>query len=182
MNNGFDNIAEYSVKKLREGKYEQKRKLAIGLMAAFAVVSAAVCIVMFGILFPAWLIPLWVLFFSIVIPFFYLPNFNIEYDYRVAGGELNVASVKNHRFRKELANIRLADAELVAPYNDTYKDTADRADCDVTIDASSSESSAERWFAIYPDPDIAQRRYLIFFDASPKMIALMRPFAMRTRR
>lgn len=182
MDNGLGSIAEYSVKKRREGEYEQRRRLAIVLMAAFAVASAVVCILLFGIMFPAWLIPLWILFYSIVIPLIYLPNFNIEYDYRIVGGELEIASVKNRRFRRELANIRLADAEIVAPYSGSYKETADRADCDSTIDASSSENSDERWFAIYPDPDVVQRRYLVFFDASPKMVALMRPFAMKARR
>ena len=123
-----------------------------------------------------------VLFFSIVIPLIYLPNFNIEYDYRVAGGELNIAAVKNRRIRKELASIRLAGAEFIAPYNGSFRETADRAECDGVIDASSSESSPDRWFAIYPDPDGGQKRYLIFFDASPKMVSLMRPFAMRGQR
>ena len=182
IRDGLDNIAEYSVKKRREGKYEQRRRLAIGLMAAFVVASAVICFLLFGILFPAWLIPLLVLFFSIVIPFIYLPNFNIEYDYRVAGGELNIAAVKNRRSRKELAAIRLAEAEFIAPYKDSYKETADRAECDGVIDASSSESSPDRWFAIYPDPDGGQKRYLIFFDASPKMVSLIRPFAMRGQR
>ena len=90
IRDGLDNIAEYSVKKRREGKYEQRRRLAVGLMAAFVVASAVICFLLFGILFPAWLIPLLVLFFSIVIPLIYLPNFNIEYDYRVAGGELTL--------------------------------------------------------------------------------------------
>lgn len=182
MDNGLGSIAEYSVKKRREGEYEQRRRLAIVLMAAFAVASAAVCILLFGIMFPAWLIPLWILFYSIVIPLIYLPNFNIEYDYRVAGGELNIAAVKNRRTRKELASIRLAGAEFIAPYNGSFRETADRAECDGVIDASSSESSPDRWFAIYPDPDGGQKRYLIFFDASPKMVSLMRPFAMRGQR
>lgn len=182
MDNGLGSIAEYSVKKRREGEYEQRRRLAIVLMAAFAVASAAVCILLFGIMFPAWLIPLWILFYSIVIPLIYLPNFNIEYDYRVAGGELNIAAVKNRRTRKELASIRLAGAEFIAPYNGSFRETADRAECDGIIDASSSESSPDRWFAIYPDPDGGQKRYLIFFDASPKMVSLMRPFAMRGQR
>ncbi|MBS7275467.1 MAG: hypothetical protein KIG76_03110 [Eubacteriales bacterium] len=182
IKDGLDNIAEYSVKKRREGEYEQRRRLAIVLMAAFAVASAVVCILLFGIMFPAWLIPLWILFYSIVIPLIYLPNFNIEYDYRVAGGELNIAAVKNRRTRKELASIRLAGAEFIAPYNGSFKETADRAECDGVIDASSSESSPDRWFAIYPDPDGGQKRYLIFFDASPKMVSLMRPFAMRGQR
>ena len=182
MDNGLGSIAEYSVKKRREGEYEQRRRLAIVLMAAFAVASAVVCILLFGIMFPAWLIPLWILFYSIVIPLIYLPNFNIEYDYRVAGGELNIAAVKNRRTRKELASIRLAGAEFIAPYNGSFKETADRAECDGVIDASSSESSPDRWFAIYPDPDGGQKRYLIFFDASPKMVSLMRPFAMRGQR
>lgn len=180
IRDGLDNIAEYSVKKRREGKYELRRRLAIGLMAAFVVASAAICILLFGIMFYAWLIPLLVLFFAIVIPFIYLPSFNIEYDYRVAGGELNIAAVKNRRTRKELASIRLADAEFVAPYTQYYRETADRAECDGVIDASSSEFSPDRWFAIYPDPDGGQKRYLIFFDASPKMVMLMRPFAMRS--
>ncbi len=182
MDNGLGSIAEYSVKKRREGEYEQRRRLAIVLMAAFAVASAVVCILLFGIMFPAWLIPLWILFYSIVIPLIYLPNFNIEYDYRVAGGELNIAAVKNRRTRKELASIRLAGAEFIAPYNGSFRETADRAECDGVIDASSSESSPDRWFAIYPDPDGGQKRYLIFFDASPKMVSLMRPFAMRGQR
>lgn len=182
MDNGLGSIAEYSVKKRREGEYEQRRRLAIVLMAAFAVASAVVCILLFGIMFPAWLIPLWILFYSIVIPLIYLPNFNIEYDYRVAGGELNIAAVKNRRTRKELASIRLARAEFIAPYNGSFRETADRAECDGVIDASSSESSPDRWFAIYPDPDGGQKRYLIFFDASPKMVSLMRPFAMRGQR
>lgn len=182
MDNGLGSIAEYSVKKRREGEYEQRRRLAIVLMAAFAVASAVVCILLFGIMFPAWLIPLWILFYSIVIPLIYLPNFNIEYDYRVAGGELNIAAVKNRRIRKELASIRLAGAEFIAPYNGSFRETADRAECDGVIDASSSESSPDRWFAIYPDPDGGQKRYLIFFDASPKMVSLMRPFAMRGQR
>ena len=56
IKDGLDNIAEYSVKKRREGEYEQRRRLAIVLMAAFAVASAVVCILLFGIMFPAWLI------------------------------------------------------------------------------------------------------------------------------
>lgn len=182
MNNGLESIAEYTVKKCREGKYERNRKLSIGLMATFTVASALICLILFGALFFAWLIPLLLLFYLIVIPLFYLPSFNIEYDYRVTGGEISIASVKNHRHRKELANFRIADAEVFAPYNDANRDIAERANCDGVIDASSSENSPERWFAIYPDPDGGQKRYLIYFDASPKMVSLMGAFARRGRR
>ena len=88
--------------------------------------------------------------------------------------------IENDPEKRDSVRTRLNSAGI--PYNGSFRETADRAECDGVIDASSSESSPDRWFAIYPDPDGGQKRYLIFFDASPKMVSLMRPFAMRGQR
>lgn len=169
----FAHYAEHSVVKKYEGAYGRKRKIAITLYILCPILLLFGMLALIGAGAFIWFVPLCPFFLFLIIPATYNRYFKIEYDYRIAAGEFNIAEVYNNKSRKEKINFKVSSAEIIAPYRDRYRESANRVSCDVVYDASSSLSSEDLYFAIYPDEKDENKKIMVFFEPTNKMLALL---------
>ncbi len=180
--NDSAHYAEYTVEKKYEGAYGRKHTLAIilyiiGPILVFLplflnVYTRAIAILVF--------IPLAPTFFLFVIRTINNRFFKIEYEYRVAMGELVISEIYNKKSRKDLITVKLSDVDTVAPYRDRYKDDCDRGSYERVIDAVSSMSSPDIYFAVVPNEDDKSKKTLVYFEATSKMLRLLSLYNRKT--
>ena len=104
---------------------------------------------------------------------------SVEYDYRITDGELFFSEVYNGRRRKERFTLSIADFEMIAPYRDPHKASADRMTFDEIHDFSSSPEAADLYFGVYCDKEFS-KRMLFLFEPSQKMLRLLSFYNRRT--
>ena len=104
-------------------------------------------------------------------------SFNYEYEYIVTNGELDVDKIIARRSRKRMCTIRPVDVEIMAPYNDEYKNQYDRGEFALTVDASSSKYAQNRWFILADTKKYGRVRLL--WEPTDKMIDNMRTYMPR---
>ncbi len=181
--NDSSHYAEYAVEKKYEGAYGRKRALAIALyiltpililiiLLAASPYSAAITVLVF--------IPLAPTFLFFIIRTTYGRFFKIEYEYRVATGELTIAEIYNKKSRKDIVTVTLANAETIAPYRDQYKDECDKGSYDRVIDSVSSMNSPDIYFVIVPDEEDKSKKTLVYFEATSKMLRLLSLYNRKT--
>ena len=172
--------AEYSVEKKYEGAYGRKRKLAILLYILAPILLLILLLATVGAAAILWYIPLSPMFFLFVIRTTYNRYFKIEYDYRVATGELVIAEVYNKKSRKDILTVKLANAEAIAPYRDEHRDLCDKGSYDRVIEAVSSMNAEDIYFAIVPDEDDKSKKTLVYFEVTSKMLRLLSLYNRKT--
>ena len=180
--NDSAHFAEYTVEKKYEGAYGRKRVLAIILYILAPIVllllllsnpyTGAIAILIF--------IPLAPTFFLFVVRTTYGRYFKIEYEYRVATGEMVIAEVYNKKSRKDIFTVTLANAETIAPYRDEYKEACDKESYDRIVDSVSSMSSPDVYFLTVPDEDDRSKKTLVFFEPTAKMLRLLSLYNRKT--
>jgi len=166
-------FAEYAVEKKYEGSYGRKRAFAITLYVLGPILLLFLMLYIMGGAAVIWFVPLCPMFLLIVVRLTYNRYFKIEYDYRIAVGEFTVSEVYNKRSRKEILSEKIATFEAIAPYRDQYKDACDRGSYDRVIEAVSSMSSPDVYYAVIPDSDDPAVKTLLFFEATSKMLRLL---------
>ena len=174
--------AEYTVEKKYEGTYGRKRALAILLYILAPIVlllillanpyTAAVAILIF--------IPLAPTFFLFVVRTTYGRFFKIEYEYRVATGEMVVSEIYNKKSRKDIITIAVSNAEIIAPYRDAYKEECDKSEYDRIIDSVSSMNSPDVYFLVIADEEDKSKKTLVFFEPTSKMLRLLSLYNRKT--
>lgn len=102
--------------------------------------------------------------------------FNIEYEYIVTNGELDIDRIIARRGRKRAITIRTSQYELIAPYDDEHRAAYDEGDFAKTIDARSGPN-AEAWFVIADQQDAGRVRVL--FEPTPKMLTIFMTYLPR---
>ncbi len=172
--------AEYSVVKKYEGSYGRMRAVAIALYILCPLLLLLFLLFLMGWGAMIWFIPLCPLFLLIVVRVTYNRFFRIEYDYRVAGGDFNIAEVYNNRSRKEKFNFRISSAEMIAPYRDSYRQAADRLSFSARYEAVSSMNAEDLYFAVVPDEEDNSVKTIVFFEPTSKMLSLMNFYNRRT--
>ncbi len=172
--------AEYSVIKKYEGKYGRNRILAISLYIICPILLLFIMLFLMGPGAFRWFIPLCPFFLSIIVPLTYNRFFKIEYDYRIAAGEFNIAEVYNNRRRREKLNFRISDAEMIAPYRDSYRQSADRLNYDTRYEAASSMNAEDLYFAVFSDEEDNTVKNIVFFEPTAKMLSLMNFYNRKT--
>lgn len=176
MNSDFSLFAEHVVKK-RQGRYTHIFKpLAFGLDILLSLLLGLVLSSFMG---------LTVGFASTVIIGAFGLGLHarlfrtVEYDYRITDGELYFSEVYNRRKRQERFVLSLAKFEMLAPYREPYKTTADRMTFDAVHDFSSSPETPDLYFGIYVDEERSMR-LLFLFEPSPKILRLLSFYNRRT--
>ncbi|MDD6877373.1 MAG: DUF6106 family protein [Clostridiaceae bacterium] len=104
-------------------------------------------------------------------------SFNLEFEYIVTNGELDVDKIIARRSRKRLCSLRPVEVEIMAPYNDEYKNQYDRGEFALTVDASSSKYAKSRWFILADTKKYGRVRLL--WEPTDKMIENMRTYMPR---
>ena len=180
MNSDAVHYTEYSVTKKYEGAYGRKRILAILLYIFCPIVVSVLCLWWVGWIAVVWLVPLGVTFLAFVVRTTYSRFFRIEYDYRIAAGDLEIAEVYDKKARKVILTAKISDFETIAPYRDEYKTECEKGSYDRVIESVSSLKADHVYFGVYPDPDKPSSRTLVYFEPTTAMIRLISKFNRKT--
>lgn len=97
---------------------------------------------------------------------------NLEFEYIVTNGELDVDKIIARRSRKRLVNVDCRKFDILAPMAQEYRNEYESSSITKKIDASSSPLSDKRWFAVFSDKDNA--RTLLVFEPNEKMLDVFR--------
>ncbi len=172
--------AEYAVEKKYEGAYGRKRTLAIVLYVVGPLLVFIGMLTLMGAAAAIWFIPLCPMFLAMIVRTTYNRFFKIEYEYRIAAGELTVSEVYNKRGRKDILTAKISAIETIAPYRDSHKEACDRLTCDRTVEAASSLKSPDLYYAVIPDEEDPAVKTLLYFEVTEKMLRLLHLHNRRT--
>ena len=169
--NEFSQFAECSVQK-RKGKNHGTLKIVYTILITLLVLGLNVFLSFLALGFYA------VITLVITLPLA-LAYCNkifaaISYDYRITEGEIFFSVVNNNARRKELGSFEIAKFEAIAPYKDSYKDSADRVTYVKEMDLTSSPDSENIYYAIFPDSEDHSSKTIIFFEPNEKMLKLLK--------
>ena len=103
-------------------------------------------------------------------------QFNVEYEYIVTNGELDIDRIVARRGRRRIINIQTNNFELIAPYDDEHRAAYESGEFKKTIDVRSGPD-AEGWFVIANHKD--QGRVRILFEPTPKMLKIFSEYLPR---
>ena len=103
-------------------------------------------------------------------------QFNVEYEYIVTNGELDIDRIVARRGRRRLINVKTNAYELIAPYDDEHRQAYESGEFKKTIDARSGPQ-ADAWFVMANHKD--QGRVRILFEPTPKMLKIFSDYLPR---
>lgn len=166
----MDAFCEYIIKKKRGNKEIGIIALSIvgALILSFLIMTYLLSLIM------TYVQPLSSLVLPLVIGVWYgayivIKRQNIEFEYALTSGELDVDKIMNRSRRARLLSVSVRSFEAIAlvssgQYNDAVKALP-------TIDASSAQSSPATYFAVYTKD--GQRKCLLF-EPPGRMLEAMR--------
>lgn len=102
---------------------------------------------------------------------------NFEFEYIVTNADLDVDKIIAKRTRKRLLTVDCRKFEVLAPMTPQHQREHGAAAATRKIDASSSQSSDRRWFALYAGNDGV--RTLLIFEPNDKMLAAFKKYIPR---
>jgi len=116
---------------------------------------------------------------ALIIGAYYLAiQLNVEHEYIVTNGEIDIDRIIAKRRRKRLCTIPPLDVEIMAPYTDEYKHYYDKnGDFAHTFDTTSSKYSQNRWLIVAATKKYGRVRVL--FEPTDRMIEHMREYMPR---
>jgi hypothetical protein len=155
-------------------KIIRRRKSPLDMLLIFLILLGAIGLSFLSILF----IPGFATFLMIGI--FYLAYIlvtmlNIEYEYAVTNGDLDIDKIVNQRKRKRMYSGNCKDFELVAKVNSRHY-TKNIQECKNIKDFSSRSKNAEVWFISLREEG---KQTVILFEPDQKMIDNFRTFIPR---
>lgn len=103
--------------------------------------------------------------------------FNVEYEYIVTNGELDIDRIIARRGRKRMINVKTNAYELIAPYDSEHRAAYEQGNFAKTIDARSSVNAENVWFIIADVRDTGRVR--ILFEPTPKMLKIFSDYLPR---
>jgi len=94
-------------------------------------------------------------------------SLNVEFEYIVTNGDLDIDKIVAKKRRKKLLRIKMRDVEYFAPLNDQHIHVAEDKSVDTVIDVSSTIDSPDVYFAIYFNNS---EKVCLLFEPTDKMI------------
>ena len=167
----MDLFSEYIVKKKKDGK---------DILKIAGIVIAAIILVLFSFALVA--IPLLSSFAVLVTAgvvygaYYLITNLNVEYEYIVTNGELDVDTILNRRKRKRIITVHSKTFELVAPVGSSEYKGEENGNFTRVIDASSGRDNAKAYFAIFSKDG---QRIKLIFEPTQKMLDAFKTFVPR---
>lgn len=162
------NLYEYVTSPKKQTSFRVKRTLMI---LGYIVYDIALLIV--GLATPLFvpmmaLIPLstWILVW------FTWRYVSVEYEYSFAGGMMILSYVYGGRSRKKIAEIRIKDMTMIAPFEGDYVKEAEKYAPERTLDFTSDLQRDDVYFALYETADA--RRGILYFEATEQTLKIMR--------
>ncbi len=96
----------------------------------------------------------------------------VEYEYSLAGGFMTLNKIYGGRSRKKVADIRIKDMTLIAPFDGDYIKEAERYAPERTIDFTSDLQKPEVYIALYETED--KRRGILYFEVTDQALRILR--------
>lgn len=96
-----------------------------------------------------------------------ISSMNVEFEYFVLNGDLDIDKVISKKRRKKLVRIKLRDVEYFAPFEDEHIRVAEDSSIRKIIDASSSIDAPRLHFAIYYNNS---EKVCLLFEPTDEMI------------
>ena len=97
---------------------------------------------------------------------------NLEYEYIVTNGEMDVDKIMGRSSRKRLFTVDCRIFDIVAPYKPDYSSEYQSRTITNVVDVSSHPNAPGRWFAVYNAKD--GKRTLLIFEPSERMLEAFR--------
>ena len=94
-------------------------------------------------------------------------SLNVEYEYSVTNGDLDIDKIVAKKRRKKLVRVKIRDFEYFAPLDDKHIKVAEDPSVNRVIDASSDLDSPNVYFAIYFNNS---EKVCLLFEPTDKMI------------
>ena len=162
-----NNYVEYLVPMKNTPSLILKKLGIIFLSLALAVIGA-----IFILSSP--FVPVMILYLVLVgILTWYLWRFvNIEFEYSITMGEIEMDIIYGQRKRKKLTSAKIREMSIIAPYDAKYESTLSSPDISKTIFAASDIKSPDTYFCIYNDEK--NGKTLLFFSATKKTLDIMK--------
>ncbi len=98
--------------------------------------------------------------------YYMLGTLNVEFEYIVTNGDLDVDKIMARRKRKRLLSVSSKDFEFFAPVHQDYKREYENSSL-TRIDAAISPDSKGLYFAIF---NLNSKRTVLFFNPTERMI------------
>ncbi|MDR1668901.1 MAG: DUF6106 family protein [Oscillospiraceae bacterium] len=99
---------------------------------------------------------------------------NLEYEYIVTNGEMDVDKIMGRNLRKRLLTVDCRTFDILAPYKEEYRNEYSSQTIANRIDVSSHPEAPGRWFAIFNAKD--GLRTLLVFEPSERMLDAFKIF------
>jgi hypothetical protein len=93
---------------------------------------------------------------------------DLEFEYIVTNGEMDVDKIMGRRSRKRLFTVDCRAFDILAPYKEEYQKEIESRSITSRIDVSSHPGADGRWFAVYNGRDGV--RTLLIFEPNEKML------------
>ena len=101
----------------------------------------------------------------------------VEYEYTIISGMFYLARIRGKIRRKEVFEAELHDAVIIAPFNETYCEKAEKCEPNDVFYAISSRKSENAWFIIFEEAGGVKT--LILFEADEKAISTLKHYCPR---
>ncbi len=170
--NAASNFVNFGVKKKSEGSYKLKRTL---LLMAYILVPVAIATVFISIKILPILATLPV--FTWMFIFFTWRYASIEYEYIILDGEFRMLEVYGAKSMRVLCSTRVSGMTAIAPYNHANKAAADAVPAANRIEAVSSMSASDIYYAVFKD---GGEDFVVFFEATEKTLKALRYYNDKT--
>ncbi len=102
---------------------------------------------------------------------------SIEYEYCILDGEFRMLKLYGSKSMRELCRVRVSAMKAVAPYTGEYKAAADNIKAANRIEAVSSMSSPDIYYAIFDEDG---EEYAVFFEANEKTLKVLKYYNSAT--
>jgi len=100
------------------------------------------------------------------------PLTQIEWEYTLAAGTFYVAKIYGRKKRREVAELEIADALLIAPANEENQRKAQEQSVATTVHALSDFSAENIWLLLFEDAP--GHRVLVYAEMDENMLRILR--------
>ena len=154
----------------------ERKKTIKDRLLSIAIVILAIILGLTALAF----IPSFGLFAAVAIgygAYWLITSRNIEYEYCLTNGELDIDKIIAQRKRKRLLSIHCREFELFAPvHNEKYKREFNNVNIQETIEAMSSMNAENLYFATFVQNGV---RTKLIFQPTQKMIDAFKQYNPR---
>ena len=172
-------LCEHAVPRKKEGLYRFARP---AIIAAWVVVPAIIIMICLALVTTFELDFLWISLFFIPLFVFLGAKIgpitaaygDVAYEYSIVSGEIEFAKIYGDRFRKKWFTAKLADMEIIAPYEGIHAERADKGSYDRIYKAISSFDAPNIYYGIWQDDN--GKSCIVFMEMIPKSLKMARSY------